>query len=95
MRPTQRALSSGKLRRGWRGRTAASQRARFQAVCVASSWLRQNGVVSSRPPAGNARRWAFFRKELTNAEFKTGKDYVEVSAHLGCFGCNGHRRVHR
>ena len=24
---------------------------RFQAVCVASSWFRQNGVTSSRPPA--------------------------------------------
>jgi len=32
--------------------------ARFQAVCVASSWFRQSGVVSSRPPAGNANRWA-------------------------------------
>jgi len=44
-RPTQRAPD------GW-------ESARFQAVCVASSWLRQNGVVSSRPPAGNANRWA-------------------------------------
>jgi len=25
---------------------------------VASSWFRQNSVVSSRPPAGNANRWA-------------------------------------
>ena len=24
--------------------------ARFQAVCVAWSWFRQNGVVSSHPP---------------------------------------------
>jgi hypothetical protein len=32
--------------------------ARFQAFRVASSWFRQNGVVSSRPPAGNASRWA-------------------------------------
>lgn len=32
--------------------------ARFQAVFVAWSWFRQNGVVSSRPPAGNASRWA-------------------------------------
>jgi hypothetical protein len=30
--------------------------ARFQAVCLAWSWFRQNGVVSSRPPAGNASR---------------------------------------
>jgi hypothetical protein len=32
--------------------------ARFQAVCVAWSWFRQSGVISSRPPAGNANRWA-------------------------------------
>ena len=32
--------------------------ARFQAVCVAWSWFRQNAVISSRPPAGNASRWA-------------------------------------
>ena len=31
---------------------------RFQAVCVAGSWFRQSGVASSRPPAGNADRWA-------------------------------------
>jgi hypothetical protein len=29
---------------------------RFQAGCVAGSWFRQSGVVSSRPPAGNASR---------------------------------------
>ena len=29
---------------------------RFQAVCVAWSRLRQNGVLSSHPPAGNASR---------------------------------------
>ena len=28
--------------------------ARFQAVSVAWSWFRENGVTSSRPPAGNA-----------------------------------------
>ena len=32
--------------------------ARFQALFVAWSWFRQNGVTSSRPPAGNASRWA-------------------------------------
>ena len=32
--------------------------ARFQAVCVAPGWFRQSGVISSRPPAGNASRWA-------------------------------------
>ncbi len=31
---------------------------RFQAVCVARSWFRQSGVISSHPPAGNAYRWA-------------------------------------
>lgn len=31
---------------------------RFQAVCVTWSGFRQNGVTSSRPPAGNAHRWA-------------------------------------
>ncbi len=31
---------------------------RFLASCVASSWSRQNGIVSSSPPAGNAHRWA-------------------------------------
>jgi hypothetical protein len=31
---------------------------RFQALFLALSWLRQNGVVSFRPPAGNASRWA-------------------------------------
>jgi len=43
-RPTQRAPD------WW-------ESARFQAVCVAWSWFRQNSVVSSRPPAGNAHRW--------------------------------------
>src|SRR6266508_1719002 len=38
-RPTQRAPD------WW-------ESARFQAVCVASGWFRQNGVLSSRPPAG-------------------------------------------
>src|SRR6266536_469189 len=32
--------------------------ARFQAVFVAQGWFRQSGVVSSRPPAGNASRSA-------------------------------------
>ena len=30
--------------------------ARFQAISVAWSWFRQNGVVSSRPLAANANR---------------------------------------
>ena len=41
--PTQRAPD------GW-------ESARFQALCVAWSWFRQNGVVPSHPPAGNASR---------------------------------------
>jgi hypothetical protein len=36
--------------------------ARFQEVCVAWSRFRQNGVVSSHPPAGNASRWAVVNK---------------------------------
>src|SRR5574341_1316774 len=30
----------------------------FSGKFVAGGWLRQNGVASSRPPAGNAHRWA-------------------------------------
>jgi len=45
----------GKERRGHGGGCEAcrpwGRRARFQAVCVAWSWFRQSGVVSSRPPA--------------------------------------------
>jgi hypothetical protein len=40
---------------------------RFWALSVAGSWFRQSGVVSSRPPAGNASRWAamsFQKKNL-------------------------------
>ena len=44
-RPTQRAPD------WW-------ESARFQALYVAWSWFRQNGVISSHPPAGNAHRWA-------------------------------------
>ena len=32
--------------------------ARFQALFLAWNWLRQNGVLSARPAAGNASRWA-------------------------------------
>jgi len=31
---------------------------RFQTFFLALAWFRQSGVVSSRPPAGNAHRWA-------------------------------------
>ena len=53
-RPTQRApdLRQSTPEPWW------WESARFQTVCVAPSWFRQNGVVSSRPPAGNASRWA-------------------------------------
>src|SRR5512135_88314 len=53
MRPTQRAPD------GW-------ESPRFQAVCMAPSWFRQSGVASSRPPAGNAPRWAviMFKKRF-------------------------------
>ncbi len=37
--------------------------ARFQAVCAAEAGFHQKGVVSSRPPAGNAHRWAFSHSE--------------------------------
>ncbi len=47
--PTQRAPD------GW-------ESPRFQAVCMARSWFRQSGAASSRPPAGNAHRWATFLK---------------------------------
>src|SRR5687768_13179188 len=42
--------------------------ARFQAVCVTWSWFRQNGVISSRPPAGNAHRWAATHSSFIRAE---------------------------
>ena len=55
-------VSFGRARR-WNVKKRLTQRApdwwesaRFQAVCVASNWFRQNGVISSRPPAGNANR---------------------------------------
>jgi hypothetical protein len=31
---------------------------RFQAFLLALSWFRQTSVISSRPAAGNANRWA-------------------------------------
>ena len=42
-RPTQRAPDV------W-------ESARFQAVFAALSWFQQNGVISTRPAAGNAHR---------------------------------------
>ena len=55
IRPTQRAPD------WW-------ESARFQAVCLAWSWFRQSGVVSSHPPAGNASRWAHGIEEKQNEE---------------------------
>ena len=49
--------------------------ARFQAPCVAWSWPRQNGVISSRPADGNARRWAAVRESLT-------KHYIKDENHV-------------
>ena len=36
---------------------------RFQAVSLAQGWFRQNSVVSSHPPAGNAHRYTANIKE--------------------------------
>ncbi len=38
--------------------------ARFMAGRVAGGWFRQNGILSSRPPAGNASRWVAIAKRL-------------------------------
>ncbi len=46
--PTQNRLTQ-RAPDGW-------ESPRFQAVCMAGGWFRQNGVPSSRPPAGNAHR---------------------------------------
>jgi len=35
---------------------------------VASSWFQQNGVIASRPPAGNASRWAFAQQSDPNVQ---------------------------
>ncbi len=50
LRPTPRAPD------GW-------DSPRFQAGCVAEGWFRQSGIPSSRPPAGNASRWAADNKK--------------------------------
>ena len=47
--PNIACTQSPEEHRGYSDGTLRS--ARFQAVCVASSWFRQNGVISSRPPA--------------------------------------------
>jgi WD40 repeat protein len=50
---------------------------------VAWSWFRQSGVVSSRPPAGNANRWVatFFR---SNMNIKKISLLILVFALFGC-----------
>jgi hypothetical protein len=43
--------------------TACTRRvgvAAFSGSFLGPSWFRQNDVLSSRPPAGNAHRWAAF-----------------------------------
>ena len=53
--------------------------ARFQAVFVAGSWFRQGSVVLSRPPAGNASRWAVKSrktKQSNNMDEITSKIYI-------------------
>src|SRR5512140_1664398 len=43
---------------GWGGRFAAYA---FSGRLLAGGWFRESGVPSSRPPAGNASRWAVAR----------------------------------
>jgi len=63
-RPTQRAPD------WW-------ESARFQTVFLARSWFRQNGVVSSRPPAGNASRWAACW-DFKKFESETSQEVIEA-----------------
>src|SRR5688572_1854522 len=45
----------------------------FLGSFLAPSWFRQSGVLSSRPPAGNASRWAEYNEfALTCRLFWTG-----------------------
>ena len=83
--PFERAPPFGRLRAGW------WESAHFQAVCVALSGFRENGVVSPRPvveprrdtPAGNASRWAavarcltfFFSTEMRRNTILEGSSY--------------------
>jgi CYTH domain-containing protein len=74
------------------GGTAASLRARFQAVCVASSWFWQNGVVLSHPagsslsrsPAGNLSHWVA-NTEKREKHFKESKRMA--SERIGKYAC--------
>jgi hypothetical protein len=50
---------------------------------MAWSWFRQNGVISSRPPAGNASRWA-----ANKAQIRTMKPSLPIILLLLiCVGC--------
>ena len=55
--------------------------ARFQAIFVARGWFRQSGVVSSRPPAGNANRWApntaAWAHEAKHTSYVPRKEYFQ------------------
>src|SRR6266508_801109 len=62
-RPTQRAPD-------WR------ESARFQTIFLARSQFRQSSVISSRPPAGNAIRWA---------ENQRHSSYENKSTDLRCY----------
>src|SRR5215208_1277250 len=68
------------------GGTAAPQRARFQAVCAASSWFRQNSVVSSHPPVPlkghNASRWAAKYGNLVEVKKHTVGSYNMIALAL-------------
>lgn len=50
--------------------------ARFRAVCVARSWFRQSGGVSSQPPTGNANRWAIRARGTINKGKYFREQYV-------------------
>jgi hypothetical protein len=60
---------------------------------MASIWFRQSGAISSRPPAGNAHRWAltFFERENHVSNFRLYKNLPGV--YLSAFKEKGSIRV--
>ena len=78
-RPTQRAPD------WW-------ESARFQALYVATSWFRQNGVVASRPPAGNASRWATQKQIILGGNILKNRTQCTHISNLAFFN---HFWVHR